>query len=89
MIKMTNKEKIINQAMQADIQQLEDENKKLKKEIEVLRQSLTDVNNKYNELKAETVQPKELLQVMQVQNDILHAVITLFLERRRGITDDI
>ena len=86
---MTNKEKIINQAMQADIQQLEDENKKLKKEIEVLRQSLTDVNKKYNELKAEAVQPKELLQVMLVQNDILHAVITLFLERRRGITDDI
>lgn len=64
--------------MQADIQQLEDENKRLKKEIEVLRQSLTDVNKKYNELKAEAVQPNELLQVMQVQNDILHAVIRLF-----------
>jgi len=46
--------------------------------MELLRQSLTDVNNKYNEFKAEAVQPKELLQVMQVQNDILHAVVRLF-----------
>ena len=64
--------------MQADIQQLEDENKKLKKEIEVLRQSLTDVNNKYNEFKAEAVQPKELLQALQDQNDVLHELIRLF-----------
>lgn len=75
---MTNKEKIINQAMQADIQQLEEENKQLKKEIEVLRQSLTDVRKKYNELKAETVQPKELLQALQDQNDVLHGLIKLF-----------
>lgn len=64
--------------MQAYIQQLEEENKRLKKEIEVLRQSLTDVNKKYNEFKAEAVPPKELLQALQYQNDVLHRRIRLF-----------